>query len=59
MTVTASPGLPVKSMTRSTRIAGPITTTLTAENLSETFGLPVVLERHGERWTARAAEPGA
>ena len=39
--------------------AGPITTTLTPENLSETFGLPVVLERHGERWTARAAEPGA
>ena len=39
--------------------AGPITTTLTPENLSETFGLPVVLERHGERWSARAAEPGA
>jgi len=28
---------------------------LTAGNLSETFGLPLVLERHGERWSARAA----
>ncbi len=33
---------------------GPIEITLTAENLSETFGLPLVLERHGERWSARA-----
>lgn len=35
--------------------AGPVEITLTAENLSETFGLPLVLERHGERWSARAA----
>ena len=35
--------------------AGPIEITLTAENLSQTFGLPLVLERHGERWSARAA----
>ncbi|GAA1907358.1 ABC transporter ATP-binding protein [Lapillicoccus jejuensis] len=35
--------------------AGPIETTLTAENLSETFGLPLLLERHGRRWAARAA----
>src|SRR5204862_86743 len=34
--------------------AGPIPLTLTAENLSATFGLPLVLERHGERWSARA-----
>lgn len=35
--------------------AGPLEVTLTAENLSETFGLPLVVERHGQRWTARAA----
>src|SRR6476659_7603775 len=34
--------------------AGPIPVTLTAENLSATFGLPLVLEQHGERWSARA-----
>ena len=35
--------------------AGPVEITLTAENLSRTFGMPLVLERHGERWSARAA----
>jgi iron complex transport system ATP-binding protein len=34
--------------------AGPIPLTLTADNLSATFGLPLVLEQHGERYTARA-----
>jgi iron complex transport system ATP-binding protein len=34
--------------------AGPIPYTLTEANLSATFGLPLVLERHGERWSARA-----
>jgi iron complex transport system ATP-binding protein len=34
--------------------AGPIEITLTEANLSETFGLPLVLEQHGRRWTARA-----
>ncbi|HEX2705243.1 MAG TPA: ABC transporter ATP-binding protein [Candidatus Lustribacter sp.] len=34
--------------------AGPLELTLTAENLSATFGLPLVLERHGDRWAARA-----
>lgn len=34
--------------------AGPIDSTLTAENLSATFGLPLELERHGQRWSARA-----
>jgi iron complex transport system ATP-binding protein len=33
---------------------GPLHTTLTAETLGETFGLPLVLERFGERWMARA-----
>ncbi|WP_036374592.1 ABC transporter ATP-binding protein [Micromonospora sp. ATCC 39149] len=28
---------------------------LTADNLSKTFGLPLTVERHGDRWTARAA----
>ncbi len=37
--------------------AGPIEMVLTASNLSATFGLPLVLERHGERWAARAADP--
>jgi iron complex transport system ATP-binding protein len=34
--------------------AGPVEITLTAANLSETFGLPLVVERHGDRWSARA-----
>lgn len=34
--------------------AGPIEQTLTAENLTAAFGLPLVVERHGERWSARA-----
>ena len=38
-----------------TPAAGPIAEVLTADALSECFGLPLVLERHGDRWTARAA----
>ncbi|WP_159945069.1 MULTISPECIES: ABC transporter ATP-binding protein [unclassified Nocardiopsis] len=34
--------------------AGPIDGVLTAEHLSETFGLPLKVERDGERWSARA-----
>jgi iron complex transport system ATP-binding protein len=34
--------------------AGPLESTLTAEALEATFGLPLVLERHDRRWTARA-----
>jgi iron complex transport system ATP-binding protein len=34
--------------------SGPIGTTLTAEALEQTFDVPLVLERHDERWTARA-----
>ena len=33
---------------------GPLELTLTEANLEATFGLPLVLERHGDRWTARA-----
>lgn len=36
--------------------AGPLEATLTAENLSATFGLTLIVERHGGRWSARAAE---
>ncbi len=38
--------------------AGPIDLTLTAENLSRCFDIPLVVDRHGERWAARAAEQG-
>ena len=38
--------------------AGPIEVTLTAENLSRTFDIPLVVERHGQRWSARAAQAG-
>jgi len=34
--------------------AGPLELTLTQANLEATFGLPLVLERHGDRWSARA-----
>jgi iron complex transport system ATP-binding protein len=34
--------------------AGPLEQTLTAEALEATFGLPLVLERHDRRWSARA-----
>lgn len=36
--------------------AGPLESTLTAENLSATFGLELTLERAGDRWTARAVQ---
>ncbi|MGC4805209.1 ABC transporter ATP-binding protein [Micromonospora sp. DT233] len=34
---------------------GLLTDTLTAENLSKTFGLPLTVDRVGDRWAARAA----
>ncbi len=37
--------------------AGPIDTTLTAGNLSRAFDLPLVVDRHGQRWAARASAP--
>ena len=32
---------------------GPVEITLTEANLSATFGMPLELERRGDRWTAR------
>ena len=34
--------------------AGPIDTTLTGENLSQTFGLPLTVEHSDGRWHARS-----
>ncbi|MFY1627032.1 ABC transporter ATP-binding protein [Micromonospora sp. WMMD723] len=34
---------------------GLLADTLTADNLSKTFGLPLLVEHHADRWTARAA----
>lgn len=52
------PGFTDVLMLREGRVvaAGPLEMTLTAENLSATFGTPLVLDRHGNRWSARAAE---
>ena len=36
--------------------AGPLEITLTEANLEKTFGLPLVLEQHGRRYSARARE---
>ncbi|WP_265446602.1 ABC transporter ATP-binding protein [Flexivirga meconopsidis] len=38
---------------------GPLEATLTAENLSATFGMPLALDRHADRWTARAVSAPA
>ncbi len=50
------PGFTDVLMVRDGRVvaAGPLGLTMTEANLSETFGLPLVLEQHGERWSARA-----
>jgi iron complex transport system ATP-binding protein len=34
--------------------AGPLELTMTQANLEATFGLPLVLDQHGGRWSARA-----
>jgi iron complex transport system ATP-binding protein len=34
--------------------AGPLDEVLTAAHLSATFGLELELDRHGDRWSARA-----
>lgn len=36
-------------------VAGQIDETLTAENLGATFGMPLVLDQHGDRYAARSA----
>ncbi|WP_129838864.1 ABC transporter ATP-binding protein [Streptomyces sp. RFCAC02] len=38
--------------------AGPLETTLTSSNLSHCFGLPLVVERQGDRWTAHGLPLG-
>jgi len=50
------PGFTHVLMLRGGRVVaqGPLVHTLTAENLSETFGLRLVVEQHGKRWSARA-----
>ncbi|QIK66377.1 ABC transporter ATP-binding protein [Nocardioides sp. HDW12B] len=51
------PGFTHALMLREGRVvvAGPLEHVMTAENLSETFGLPLALEQHDERWAARRA----
>jgi iron complex transport system ATP-binding protein len=36
--------------------AGPVSEVLTEPNLAKCFGLPLILERHGGRWSARAPQ---
>ncbi len=50
------PGFTHALLMRGGRIVaqGPLTHTLTAENLSATFGISLVVEQHGNRWSARA-----
>jgi iron complex transport system ATP-binding protein len=38
--------------------AGPLPEVFTERNLSRCFGFPLHVERHADRWTARAAGPG-
>lgn len=38
--------------------AGPMETELTSRNLSLCFGLPLLVERNGERWTAQGLPLG-
>jgi iron complex transport system ATP-binding protein len=51
------PGFPDVLRLRQGRVvaAGPRESTLTRANLEATFGLPLVLEQHGDRWSARAS----
>ena len=51
------PGFTHALMLREGRVvvAGPLDHVMTAENLAQTFGLPLTLEQHGERWAARRA----
>jgi len=39
--------------------AGPVAETLTAENLGETFGMPIALHVEGGRYAARAELAGS
>ncbi|MFJ6215894.1 ABC transporter ATP-binding protein [Streptomyces sp. NPDC092296] len=55
-----APGFTHVLMIRQGRVlaAGPIDTELTARNLSLCFGLPLTLERRGDRWTAQGLPLG-
>ena len=50
------PGFTHAMLMRGGRVvaSGPLEQTLTAENLGETFGMRLTVDRHGDRWTARA-----
>ncbi|MEE1651143.1 ABC transporter ATP-binding protein [Brachybacterium sp. J144] len=50
------PGYTHAALVREGKIvaAGPIAETLTSQNLTRTFGLPLVVEQRGERFTARS-----
>jgi iron complex transport system ATP-binding protein len=39
-------------------VAGPVQEVFTERNLSRCFGVPLLIERHAARWTARAASAG-
>ena len=49
-------GQPTRRLTRGGRMvaAGPLEEVLTSDTISATFGLPVEVQRHGQRWSARA-----
>ncbi|MGQ0467326.1 MAG: ABC transporter ATP-binding protein [Sporichthyaceae bacterium] len=51
------PGMTHVLMLREGKVtaAGPLTLVLTAENLSACYGLPLLLHRENDRWTARGA----
>ncbi|GAB2750268.1 ABC transporter ATP-binding protein [Kitasatospora kifunensis] len=55
-----APGFTHVLMVRQGKVlaAGPIDTELTARNLSLCFGLPLTLERHGDRWSAQGLPLG-
>ncbi|HZI96360.1 MAG TPA: ABC transporter ATP-binding protein [Actinomycetales bacterium] len=50
------PGFTHALLLRSGRVvaSGPLEQALTAETLGEAFAMPLTVERHGHRWTARA-----
>ncbi len=50
-----APGFTHALLIRQGRVlsAGPMATTLTSANLSHCFGLPLIVEQQGERWTAQ------
>jgi iron complex transport system ATP-binding protein len=49
------PGFTHALMLRGGRVvaSGPLEHVMTEENVSETFGMPILLEQRDERWSAR------